>query len=357
MQKNTLLIVDDSELDRAILREIFRRDFTVADVENGLSAISYVFQHKNEIAAIILDICMPVVSGFNVLENVHAIKGAENIPIILVTAEAIKGNVIRALEDGAVDFLVKPVDPANTLDRVKNIIKNNRIAEAAQEGEQKKSFSIQELRKICEDAEKRVERLFKLRECEPPNHIQRIRELTGMFANTLLEVDPGCGYNREMVQMIGLASAFHDIGKLGVPDETLEKGDEAEGTQADWYRQHTLLGSVLFQPFFEDEEWGPFLEICKECALYHHERYDGSGYPAHMKGEQIPVPGQLVRTALEYDRFARKYCEEKNLCDKVLQALRIEKDSAISPRMVECVAAAKAPLEIFVKKVYKPGMF
>lgn len=359
MTRDILLVVDDSELDRAILREIFRREFTVVDVENGVSAISYVFQHKSEIAAIILDICMPVVSGFNVLENVHAIKGAEHIPIVLVTAEAIKENVIRGLEDGAIDFLVKPVDPANTLNRVRNIVKHSRIAvaEAEQIEYKEKRFSIADLRQNCEDAEKRLESFFKLRECEPPDHVERIRELTGMFATTLLEVDPSCGYNRETAQMIGFAAAFHDVGKLGVPDEALEKGDEAEGSKKDWYRQHTLLGGVLFQPFFNAEEWRPFLEICKECALYHHERYNGSGYPAHMKGEQIPLPGQLVRTALEYDRFARKYYQEKDVCTKVLQALTMEKDNALSARMLDCVATAKESLEIFVQKVYKSGLF
>ncbi|MDO5603347.1 MAG: response regulator [Oscillospiraceae bacterium] len=357
MPRNILLIVDDSELDRAILREIFRREFTVADVENGVSAISYVFQHKSEIAAIILDICMPVVNGFHVLENIRSIKGTEQIPIILVTAEAVEDNVLRGLESGAVDFLVKPVDPANTLDRVKNIVKNSRKAEAEQEGQPSKSLSMADLRSACEDGEKRMERFFKLRECEPPDHVERIRELTGILAARFLEIDPTCGYDRETAQMIGLAAAFHDVGKLGIPDEVLENEKLEQSTKKEWYQQHTLLGGVLFQPFFKDQEWTPFLEICRDCALYHHEKYNGSGYPAHLKGDQIPVAAQLVRTALEYDRFARKYYQEKDICSKVLQALTMQKGNALSPNMVECVAAAKAQLESLVQKVYKSGLF
>lgn len=343
--RNTLLIIDDSELGRAIFNEIFKKDYRVLRAATAYEGIDLVRKNILSIAVVVLDICLQRgPSGFSVLERIHKLDGGAHIPVVLLTAEAEPQWVLRSVELGAVDFLVKPLAPVATQERIKSIIEEMWGDEEEQDADSppgKVPLALAEL--LSQRWQKKFLAFCQNHDITFSSYVQRLRIITSALANAYCELFPESGLTPYDAKLISMASGFAEIGQLGLPDEIIWAGpDQAEPGRTQFF-QHTKLGSE----FFKDgpKEWEPLLTYCSEVAMYHHKDYDGSGYPTTPAREEIPLSAQLVHTAMMCSDLADRYEKEHNIFKMVYRALSLRSGSILSPNMLKAVEASQKPLE------------
>lgn len=360
MVRDTLLIVDDSELDLAILNEIFKGLFQVECCTDANKAVSFVQKHAERICAVLVDICLGRRgAGFTLLHRMQTNPVTTGLPIILITSDANKDDVLSGVEQGAVDFLVKPVDPHSVQDRVCSIVRRiwpegeTVLDQPAQPQEEAPPSAAQG--RFCllgclpeqltaEQAEQLVdgwtEKLALLCKGRPGVRLIQdamIPQLTGLLAAAWGALYPASGMTQLQAAYVQQAARLCDVGLLGLPDTVAagSAGQPEEGQDA--YMRHTELGRKLF----EIEHPHPFVQICAEVAQFHHKNFDGTGYPATEGAVQVPLSAQLVHAAFRCARYLRKYDGHSDCCDRALRALASEAGSILSPEMVHAIEQAR----------------
>ena len=343
--RNTLLIIDDSELDRAIFNEIFKKDYRVLRAATAAEGIDQIRKNVLDIALVVLDICLQRgPSGFAVLERIHKLEGCANVPIILLTAEAEPEWVYRGVELGAVDFLVKPLAPVATQARIKSIILETWGNEEEQEADAPLGkISLAQAELLTQRWQKKFLSFCQNHDTTFSSYVQRLRIITSALSNAYSELFPESGLTAYDAKLISMASGFAEIGQLGLPDEIIWGGPNQPEPGRTQFFQHTKLGG----DFFKDgpHEWEPLLTYCAEVAQYHHKDYDGSGFPMALARDEIPLSAQLVHTAMMCSDLADRYENEHNVFKMVYRALSLRVGSILSPNMLKAVEEAQKPLE------------
>lgn len=350
MERNILLIVDDSELDLAVLRVIFQDIFKVKCVSNGKEAMAFITQNYEKIAAVLLDICLGKKgAGLLVLADIKKKKAISDLPVFLITTDAKEDYVLAGIHQGACDFLAKPVDPSSVRERVCEKVKSVWA-------EKDKEFDIEDRNTILlssdplyvEDAERAAKDwlqqmtvLCKSRKVFPVDRYKRIQKITTVLAKTYVENHKEKGLDEEDARLIGLAATFYDIGLMGLPDAIIEGGEKQDEPNRSIYFEHTSLGRDLFS---RDRKEHLFLQYCADIAYWHHKNYDGTGYPIEEYGEDIPLCAQFVRTALICDNNADYYHGIVNYEERLLSTLAKEVGHSISKEMYQTVLDAKSAL-------------
>lgn len=344
-ERNTILIAEDADINRELLSSMFEEQYNVLEAENGQVAIECLDAKKDEIACLLLDLIMPVKNGFDVMEYMHETKLIDTIPIILITGDDSKQTEETAYNFGASDLIYKPYNMQVVMRRVKNIVDlyahKNSIEQAMQEESKKVREQAQEIRKnnvLIIDA---LGKIVEYRTNETHEHTKRVQAYTKLLLKYAMQLHPELHLTHDDVHMIVRAAAVHDIGKLGIPDEVLLKHTNLTDEDIKVKRSHTTVGCEILE-FFSGISNKKFYQYCYDVCRYHHERWDGSGYPEQLKGDAIPVAAQLVALADAYDSLVGKrmyntpYTHPTAVQEIVSGAL-----GEFSPLALECFDLAK----------------
>lgn len=332
-----ILIVDDSEMNRAILSEMIGDKYNFIEAENGAEAVA-VLQHRNaEISLVLLDIVMPVMNGYDVLEIMNSRRWIDDIPVIMISEESTPSNIERAYDMGAVDFIARPFDKSIVLRRVVNTFmlyeKQKKLAELAvsqiYEKEKNSSLMISILSHIVE-----------FRNGESGLHVIHVQNLTEILLKTLVRITDKYKLSSAEITMISHASALHDIGKITIPDEILNKPGRLTDEEFAVMKTHSMAGADMLSQltFFADE---PLLKTAYEICRWHHERFDGRGYPDGISGDDIPISAQIVALADVYDALTSDRVYKKAFThETAIDMIRDGKCGNFNPLLLECLSAA-----------------
>lgn len=351
--RNTLLIIDDNELDLAILNEIFKDVFNVKCFSTSPKAISYLHENEPSVAIILLDICLGKTgAGFSVLQHIQGHKSLKNIPIVLITSDANEQYVKEAIKNGATDFLVKPVDPHSVRERVADVLKRIWSEDEYCTGEQalketqpsEVELTLDEIKKLSKETLDKIQTLCKIRNVISISECLIVHKITAILINSYLKTNE-CLINEISAEMIVYASIFYDIGRIGIPDNFIQS--DFDNNFSDVYAKHIDIGHEFFN---SNQINNKFYKYCSEIAYWHHKNFDGSGYPA-TDISNIPISAQLVRTALRFYFYAKKFKNEPKTLDRILNSLSTEINNTISYQMYELVKCSYEPLKILINEI------
>lgn len=291
-----ILIVDDSDLNREILTDILEDDFEIIEARDGLEAISCLRNYRAELSLVLLDIVMPRMDGFKVLTVMNSFKWIQDIPVIMISSDNSASSIARAYEMGATDFIQRPFDATVVNRRVQNTImlygKQRRLVELVEEyiheKDQEQSLMINVLSHIIE-----------FRNGESVLHVLHIHAMTEVILQGLLRYTDKYKLSAGDVRLIATASVLHDIGKIAIDDKIINKENLTQ-EESEIMKKHSVFGFDLLSQMSQYKS-APLLKVAKEICRWHHERYDGNGYPDGLKGDEIPISAQVVALADAYD--------------------------------------------------------
>ncbi len=296
MKKQIILIADDSEMNRELLKDFLEEDYDFLEAKDGLEAVNVLSTRSNEISLVLLDINMPVMDGFEVLEAMREHKWIDDIPVIIISAESGISFAKRGYNLGATDYINRPFDANIVQKRVFNTIK---LYE-----KQKKLFGLVE-EQIYEKQRDNsmlvaiLSHIVEFRNEESGAHVQHIRTLTELFINGLQKISD-YKFTHEEASRICMASSLHDIGKITIPDGILNKPGRLTPEEFAIMKTHSAAGAEMLDklPMYKDE---PLVKTAYRICRWHHERFDGRGYPDRLIGDEIPIEAQIVSLADVYD--------------------------------------------------------
>ena len=331
--KPKILIADDSAMNRAILVEMLGDGYDVIEAENGREAVR-VLQSAPEIDLLLLDIMMPEMDGFEVLEQMKRYGWIDEIPVVMISAENGSAYVERAYDLGATDFISRPFDMAIVRRRVTNTLmlytKQKQlvglVARQVYENQKSNNLMINILSHIVE-----------FRNGESGSHVLHIHTATELILNHLVKKTDKYKLSAADIAMIGTASSLHDIGKINIPEEILNKPGRLTKEEFDIMKTHTTIGAHILEnlPFQQDE---PLVKVSYEICRWHHERWDGRGYPDGLKGEEIPIAAQVVALADVYDALTSERCYKKAFDhDTAVHMILNGECGAFNPLLMECL--------------------
>lgn len=332
--KQQLLIVDDSEINREILTEILKDDYRILQAENGEEGIRILQEHENDIELVLLDILMPGLNGFDVLNLMNINHWIEDIPVIIISAENSGDYVRKAYELGASDYVNCPFDSKTVYQRVYNIIKLyakqkrllSLVKDQIYENEKNNQMMISILSHIVE-----------FRNGESGKHVLHINILTGLLLDKLTQKSDKYFISGNEQYLITTASALHDIGKIGIDEKILNKPGKLTAEEFEIMKQHTVIGEEMLKnlEFYQDEE---LVRYAREICRWHHERYDGRGYPDGLVGDEIPIAAQVVSMADVYDALTSERVYKKAFShEKAMEMILNGECGTFNPLLLECL--------------------
>ena len=332
--KPQILLVDDSSMNRMMLSEILGADYRILEAENGAECLDMMKGYAGDIALVLLDINMPVMDGFEVLKAMNTNHTIEDIPVIMISSEDSEESIRKAYELGASDYVNRPFDAKVVYRRVSNTIKLyakqrrlvQMVSDQIRAREQNTTMLVSVLSQIVE-----------FRNGESGSHVRHIRVITEMLLGRLLEVSNAYDIDPEQQDNIPLASALHDIGKIAIDEKILNKPGKLTKEEFEIIKTHSMLGAEMLQKSenFENE---PLLQTAYEIARWHHERWDGRGYPDGLKGDEIPISAQLVSVADVYDALTSERCYKKAFShEKAMQMILNGECGAFNPLLMQCL--------------------
>lgn len=340
-RRQSVLIVDDSELNRKMLGQMLGSRFDIAEAASGEACLQLLEQNATGISIVLLDIHMPGIDGFTVLEEMNQKNLLEQIPVIMISSEDTVDAVRRAFDLGASDYISRPFDAKVVYQRIINTIqlyaKQRRLsamaADLAFEKERASRMMIGILSQVVEK-----------RNGESRDHVQRVAQLTSMLLAGLAQKTDRYPLTREMRRTIATAAALHDIGKMEICEDLLHKEGPLTEAERRTLQSHTLLGAQMLeeQPECRDDA---FARTAYNICRWHHERYDGGGYPDGLKGEQIPIEAQVVGLADVYERLVSRPVDgHARTHSEVVQMICTGVCGAFNPLLLDCLQDMEAEI-------------
>ena len=337
------MIVDDETINREVLKSMFT-EYDRLEAENGKEAIEKIAASRN-LVLILLDISMPVMTGFDVLEYMHEHKLLDKIPVILITGETVIDSEDKAYSYGVADVIHKPFYPHIVKKRSQNIIDlyQHKLEMELRLRQQEIEIKEQE-KEIRENNEVMLEALSSLvefRSVETGEHTQRIKYFTKIMLEYMQEYFPKYGLDKYQIDQIVRASVLHDIGKIGIPDSILLKPGRLTNEEFEIMKSHTTLGCEILEKSYRKKDTD-FYRYSYDICRHHHERWDGRGYPDHLKGEELSIGVQVVSVADVYDALiSPRVYKEPFSKDKAYDMITGGECGQFSPDVMECFALAK----------------
>lgn len=340
-RRQSVLIVDDSELNRKMLGQMLGSRFDIAEAASGEACLQLLEQNATGISIVLLDIHMPGIDGFTVLEEMNQKNLLEQIPVIMISSEDTVDAVRRAFDLGASDYISRPFDAKVVYQRIINTIqlyaKQRRLsamaADLAFEKERASRMMIGILSQVVEK-----------RNGESRDHVQRVAQLTSMLLAGLAQKTDRYPLTREMRRTIATAAALHDIGKMEICEDLLHKECPLTEAERRTLQSHTLLGAQMLkeQPECRDDA---FARTAYNICRWHHERYDGGGYPDGLQGEQIPIEAQVVGLADVYERLVSRPVDgHARTHSEVVQMICTGVCGAFNPLLLDCLQDMEAEI-------------
>lgn len=341
-RRESVLIVDDADINRKLLREMLGGQFDMAEAASGEDALRFLEQNATGISIVLLDIYMPGIDGFAVLEAMNQRHLLEEIPVIMISSEDKVDTVRRAFDLGASDYISRPFDAKIIYQRVTNTIrlyaKQRRLSAMAAEQAYARERNSQMMIGI-------LSQVVEKRNGESRAHVQRISELTDLLLARLARRTDRYQLTQEARRTISTAAALHDIGKMEICDSLLNKAGSLTAEEMRIVQSHTLLGAKMLEGLEAYREEG-FVRVAYQICRWHHERYDGSGYPDHKKGEEIPIAAQVVGLADVYERLVSKPVDGKARTHReAMQMILSGECGAFNPLLLSCLQEADAEIQ------------
>ena len=341
-EKSQILLVDDSKLNRMILAEILGDGYHILEAENGQECLEKLRAEAGNIALVLLDINMPVMDGFEVLKAMNANHTIEDIPVIMISSEDSDATIRRSYELGASDYVNRPFDARIVYRRVTNTIKlyakQRRLVQMVSEQIRARENNTDMLVGV-------LSHIVEFRNGESGAHVRHIRIITELLLHRLLEISSKYSITAEQQDMIPLASALHDIGKIGIDEKILNKPGRLTPEEFEVMKTHSMLGAKMLHDLDNFAEQ-PLLQTAYEIARWHHERWDGRGYPDGLKGDEIPISAQLVSLADVYDALTSERCYKKAFShEKAVQMILNSECGAFNPLLLQCLTDIQADLK------------
>jgi len=298
-KKEKVLIVDDMDMNRMILESILCDDYDILQAENGLVAIDLLYNAVELPAIVLLDIMMPEMDGFEVLNQIKSSKRTADIPVVFITAADIESTETRGLRAGAVDYVSKPFNPEMVKARVDNHLELKRYRDDLK---QKVEEQVFQLVKSKENMLETLATVIEYRNLESGHHVKRTNILSRNLINRLMDVPY---YARQLIEQhtetMLKAVPIHDIGKIVVPDDVLLKPGRLTTEEFEIIKTHTTKGSDIIDSMLLENEGDEYLLHCRDICRHHHERFDGKGYPDGLLGEDIPLSARILSIVDVYD--------------------------------------------------------
>ena len=357
-QKQKILIVDDSEMNRSILADMLDSEYEILEAEDGVKAIAMLQKHLLGISLVLLDVVMPNMDGFEVLTVMNQNHWIEDIPVIMISAENNSSNVKRAYELGVTDFITRPFDMLIVRRRVDNTIllytKQKKLigmlADQIYEKERRNSMMVDILSHIVE-----------FRNGESGLHIIHVRTITEVLLKQLRRITDKYRISQNDIAVISVASALHDIGKIAVDSAILNKPGRLTPEEFEVIKTHSMVGAGMLSnlPAYNNE---PLIKTAYDICRWHHERYDGRGYPDGLKGDEIPISAQIVALADTYDALVSDRCYKKAYShETALQMILDGQCGAFNPLLTECLKTVaptlKEELANMTVRAYRPEQY
>lgn len=308
-QQPRILIVDDEPLNLKVLKQVLQDDYRLSFAKNGMDALELVKKEKPRL--ILLDVMMPGMTGFEVCKRLKDDPDTQTIPVIFVTALTDEADESQGFKTGGVDYINKPISPAIVRARVKTHLS---------------LIHIDELKSTHLELIQRLGRAAEFKDNETGMHVIRMSHVSGRIA---LEMGMDAGFAEQLVH----AAPMHDIGKIGIPDQVLLKPGKLDEEELATMRTHPQLGADIL-----DKSTSPLIKLAYTVALYHHEKWDGTGYPYGLKGEEIPIEARIVAIADVFDALlSKRPYKEAWPIDKVVEEIKSQSNRHFDPAVVEAL--------------------
>ena len=348
--KQQILIVDDSEINREILKEILKEDYRILEAANGEECLEQLERSGTGISLVLLDIVMPEMDGFEVLAAMNQNHWIEDIPVIMISSEDSDSYIRRAYEMGVSDYISRPFDAKIVYQRVLNMIKLyakqrrliRLVTRQIYEKERNNRMMIGILSQIVE-----------FRNGESGLHVIHINLITQLLLEQLVKKTGKYQLSWEDRLLIATASALHDIGKIGIDEKILNKPGKLTKEEFEIMKTHTLIGAQMLDnlDMYRNEK---LLKLAYEICHWHHERYDGKGYPDGLVGEEIPISAQVVSLADVYDALVSERVYKKAFShEKALEMIQNGECGTFNPLLLQCMTEAQDKLKTMMEVAEK----
>ena len=332
--KQKILIVDDSEINRAMLKEILGESYEYLEAENGLRAIE-ILRRRTDIALVLLDLIMPEMDGFDVLRVMQCYAWQEEIPVIVISAAEDTRSVERAYDMGVADYIRRPFERVMVLRRVKNALmlyaKQKRLTRLVTDQVYEKEHNGVLMISI-------LSHVVEFRNSESGQHVLHIRTLTGLLLHQLAQKTDRYQLDESDISLISTASALHDIGKMAIDDAILNKPGRLTSEEFEIMKTHTTIGADMLLELGCHHVGNALMEYAYQIARWHHERWDGRGYPDGLAGDDIPISAQIVSMADVYDALvSERVYKAAYSPDTAVQMILHGDCGQFNPLLLECL--------------------
>lgn len=342
MNSNKILIVDDIEINRDILSEMLEEVYPVETAEDGLQAVNIMSERADEFGAILLDLVMPNMDGLEVLKIMNERGWIEKIPVLIISGEQAVETERECFNLGVADFIRKPFDTTLVHKRVGNIVELYLYKKSLEKKVDEQTVKLKRTNERIIDI---LGGVVESRSLESGQHIQRVKGYTRILAQEMMKSFKEYELTPERINLIVSASALHDVGKVAIPDSILLKPGRFTPEEFDVMKTHTTRGCELLEGIKDawDED---YTKISWDICRYHHERYDGRGYPDHLEGDDIPISAQLVSIADVYDALISKRCyKDAYELNEAYEMILNGECGTFSPKLIECFKKSKEKFE------------
>lgn len=334
-EKPSVLIVDDSEMNRIILNEMLKDEYRVLEADNGRTALDLVDRYGDELSLVLLDIIMPGMNGFEVLGELSRRTVADSLPVIMISSEDSDDVVLRAYELGASDYINRPFSARVVRRRVSNTIrlyaKQRRLTSLLSQQYNERVKNSRMLIDIMAG-------VMELRNGESGLHVTHIEKLTELLLGCLVHRSDKFPLDNEQRSTIAMASALHDIGKMSIDDAILNKPGRLTSEEFEIMKTHTTLGADMLFELGHQHAGNSLLEYAYQIARWHHERWDGKGYPDGLKGDEIPIAAQVVSVADVYDALTSvRVYKDAIPHQEAIQMILDGKCGEFNPLLLDCL--------------------
>ena len=362
--RDKILIVDDSKFNRQVLIDILKDSYAVIEAQNGLEALKIVEGQMKEIVAVFLDINMPEMDGIAFLKIMTEKGYLGAFPVLVVTSEQSVNQVAECFEYGAADYIRKTVNTDFVKQRLQKLLELYEQKNDFKERLDKQTLTMRsqyrllqqqamQLKKNNENIINILGTIVEYRNMEGRTHTTRVKGFTKILGKHMMKDYPEYGLTEDKINAIATASVLHDVGKVMLSDAVLLKPGKLTAEEFEYVKSHSIKGYDIVNSIADLWE-GEYIEYSREIVRWHHEKYDGSGYPDGLKGDEIPISAQLVSVADCYDSLisesvykgAIPYEEAYNM---ILQG----ECGMFSYKLLECLRKAKEEMETYAKSVEK----
>ncbi len=350
-----LLIVDDMEVNRAVMRELFKDEYAILEAENGEEALQIIDRHKDELRAVLLDNIMPKMDGLAVVEVMKQQNLISRIPVIMITEDRSWSSRDKGYSLGVADYIRKPIEPSVTKKRVSNVIALYRHQNALESlVEEQTDKLVQQAKRLASINNRVIDTLgtvVEFRSMESGQHISRIKYYTQILLKYVMQNYPEYGITMDQAEIIKMASSLHDVGKIAIPDSVLLKPGRLTEEEFTLMKTHSEKGSQVIEAIKEQED-SEFFECAGDIARHHHEKYDGRGYPDGLEGDEISIAAQIVSIADVYDALTHERCYKAAYAPDVAHDMILKGEcGAFNPKLMQCFEQARNEFEEYTATV------